>query len=145
METKGKSNKILVFNVLLIFTVTIFVFQSCKQDEHKLDLLHEQLVNKGYDGYFDRAGRIEKTALGAFGVKDRMSYSDGTFFATFIELDEENGFEDLLNHILPIISERIDNDKIKAAEDNTVTNKNLVMIYHGKKLDDNFLRIFESI
>jgi len=86
---------------------------------------------------------MEKTALGVFGVKDRMIYTHKDFYAAFIEIDNEKDFEDIKNNILPIISENFEED-IESAEDNFIINKNLVMIYHGE-YDNEFIELFNSI
>ncbi len=145
MEIKRISNKLLVLGLLLAFTATTFFFQSCKKKEHKLDILQEELLSKGYEGSFDRAGRMEKMAIGVFGVKDRLLFHHDNFFATFIELDEEKNFEEIANQILPIISESVEKDEIKSVKDNIFTNENLVMIYHGESPDEEFLEVFKNI
>jgi len=143
MKIKTIYKKALLLTGLLIFLSTALFFQSCKRKDNKLDKLEGLFINNGYEGSFNRAGRMEKTALGVFGVKYRMIYTHKDFYAAFIEIDNEKDFEDIKNNILPIISENFEED-IESAEDNFIINKNLVMIYHGE-YDNEFIELFNSI
>ncbi len=145
MKVKTIGKKAFLVSILLVFAATTMIFHSCKKEERMLDTLQEQIVANGYDGSFDRAGRIEKTALRVFGVKDRLMYNRDNCYAVFIEFDENRDFEEISNQVMPIILENVDKDELKTVEENTLFNKNLVMIYYGDSFDNDFLEIFKNI
>ncbi len=134
--------------LLIVFVVPFLFFQSCKDEESKLELLQEQLLQNGYDDFFDKPGRMEKTALNVVGIKDALIYSSDELYVVFIEIDKDKDFDDISQKVLPIILNNIsqeDMEKVKTMQDNMVTNEDLAMLYYGELRDDKLSDIFKNI